>query len=213
MSTEKLNSTRILHIVGSPKADDSSSTRMAQAFLAGAQQANPGHQITTLDVWAEDLPYFGRELALAKMIPLTGGTLSESQQAGWKEVVRVITELDQHDKIVISTPMWNFSIPHQLKHYFDIVVQPGLTFGVNAAGEHIGLLKDRPVQLLLSRSSPFPERSPEDYQLPYLKHVLSFMGLKSIDTLILEGTTLPHAEREKLINEYCAMARIAGADF
>jgi len=75
------------------------------------------------------------------------------------------------------------------------------------------LLKDRPVQLVLGRSSSFPEGIDDDFQLPYLKYVLSFIGLESIKALVLEGTTLPQVKRETLIAKHCELARMAGADF
>ncbi len=109
--------------------------------------------------------------------------------------------------------MWNFGIPYRLKHYLDIIVQPGITFGVNNRHEHIGLLKDRPVQLVLTRSSPLPEHSPEDFQLSYLKHILGFIGLKNVRATLLEGTTLPQAEREELIDRECERVAKLAADF
>jgi FMN-dependent NADH-azoreductase len=109
--------------------------------------------------------------------------------------------------------MWNFALPYELKHYIDLLVQPGLTFGMNENLEHVGLLEDRPVQLVLSRSSPLPENSPQDFQLPYLKHVLGFIGLHDVRVIVIEGTTLPQPAREKLVEEFCESARTAAITF
>lgn len=204
---------RVLHIIGSPKGEDSTSTRVALAFLDAYQQAHPDHEVTTLDVWTEDLPPFGRELATAKLAPLVGERRTPQQEEAWRAVEAVVADFAGYDKIVISTPMWNFGLPYELKHYIDLIVQPGLTFGMNAAFEHIGLLQDRPVQLVLSRSSPLPENSPEDFQHPYLKHVLGFIGLHDIRTFVIEGTTLPQPAREKLVEEFCESARSAAIKF
>ena len=206
-------STRVLHVVGSPKAEASTSTRIARAFLDAYQEAHPEHEITTFDVWTANLPPFDGELAIAKLAPLVGESRTPAQEVAWAEVLRVVAEFDRQDKIVISSPMWNFSLPYELKHYIDLLVQPGISFGVNDAHEHVGLLEDRPVQLVLTRSSPLPEGSPEDFQLPYLKHVLAFIGLCDVRALVVEGTTLPQAAREKLVAEQCKRARAAAAAF
>jgi FMN-dependent NADH-azoreductase len=213
MSLASSNTTRVLHVVGSPKGDASTSTRVAGAFLGAYLEAHPEHEITTLDVWTADLPRFDGDLAIAKLAPLVGETRTPEQEAGWARVARVVADFARHDKIVISTPMWNFALPWALKHYIDLLVQPGLSFGMNEALEHVGLLEDRPVQLVLTRSSPLPEGSPEDFQLPYLKHVLGFIGLRNVKSLVVEGTTLPQAARDELVAKHCERARAAAAGF
>lgn len=204
---------RVLHVVGSPKGEASTSTRIARAFLGAYQESHPDHEITTLDVWTADLPRFGRSLAIAKLAPLMGEARTAVQEAEWQEVGAWIAEFSGYDKLVISTPMWNFGLPYELKHYIDLVVQPGLSFGLNEAFEHVGLLADRPVQLVLTRSSPLPEGSPEDFQLPYLKHILGFIGLRDVRALVVEGTTLPQAAREELVARQSEKAREAATDF
>ncbi|MBW2282851.1 MAG: NAD(P)H-dependent oxidoreductase [Deltaproteobacteria bacterium] len=204
---------RVLHVVGSPRGEASVSTRVARAFLDAYAQTRPGHEVTTLDVWTADLPRFDGDLAIAKLAPLVGETRTPQQEAGWARVERVVADFARHDKIVISAPMWNFGLPWELKHYIDLLVQPGLSFGMNEALEHVGLLADRPVQLVLTRSSPLPEGSPEDFQLPYLRHILGFIGLHDVRSLVVEGTTLRPAAREELVAKHCDRARAAAADF
>ena len=204
---------RILHVIGSPKAEFSMSTRIARAFLDAYHDKHPQDEITELDVWNADLPPFDGEMAIAKLAPILGEQRTVDQEAGWNRITRVIDDFTAHDKIVISTPMWNFGLPYALKHYIDILVQPGISFGVNASHEHIGLLQDRPVQLVLTRSSPMPEHSAEDFQGPYLQHILSFMGLIDVRVHLIEGTTLPQAAREELMNYQCGIARGLASDF
>ena len=190
------------------------STQISSAFLEAYLQRHPEDEVTTLDVWAADLPPFDGELAIAKLAPILGEQRSPAQDVAWQSVTQVIEDFERHDKIVISTPMWNFGIPYRLKHYFDILVQPGISFGVNAAHEHIGLLRNRPVQLVLTRSSPLPPGSPEDFQLAYLEHILNFIGLRDVNALVVEGTTLPvTADRDALIEQESGKARTLSRNF
>ena len=201
--------TRVLHLIGSPKGQASASTQVAQAFLEACSDC----AITTVDIWGADLPPFGRDLAIAKLAPILGEALTPDQVAGWKTVQSFVEDFAGYDKIVISTPMWNFGVPYQLKHYIDLLVQPGLSFGVDSSGKHIGLLADRPVQLVISRSSSMEANSPEDFLQPYLKHILGFIGLRDVRVLVVEGTTLPQVARDELVARYCDKARELATDF
>ena len=205
--------TRILHVIASPKGPESSSTEIANAFLDECRRLDSGIEVRVLDVWSDDLPPFGRDAAIAKLAPLVGESLTPEQEREWKRVTEVIADFASYDKVVISTPMWNFSVPYALKQYIDLLVQPGITFGLNESFEHIGLLVDRPVQLILTRSSAFAEGSPEDFQLSYLRHVLKFIGLDDVRALVAEGTTLPDEARAAFIEEKCVAARVAAAEF
>lgn len=69
------------------------------------------------------------------------------------------------------------------------------------------------MQLVLTRSSPLPEGSPEDFQLPYLKHILGFIGLHDVRALVVEGTTLPPEARDELVARQSEKARELAADF
>lgn len=204
---------QVLHVIGSPKGEASASTRMAEAFLDQYCLENPHDSVTTLDVWSADLPEYDGELAAAKLAPLIGEPLTPTQIAAWDRVLAIVETFASHSKIVISTPMWNFALPYRLKHYIDLLVQPGVTFGLDDAFEHIGLLDDRPVQLILTRSSAFTDDSPDDFQLSYLTHILGFIGLHDVKSLVFEGTTLPDDQREEFLTRACEQCRLAAAGF
>ncbi len=204
----------VLWIEASPKGEGAGSTAMARAFLAAYREKHPDDTMRELNVWSSDLPEFGEHHANAKLAPLEGKQLTTEQRAAWERVEATIRDFDAADKIVLSTPMWNFSIPHKLKNYIDILVQPVLTFGFDAEkNEHVGLLRDRPVQLILTRSST-EEGSPGDFQLPYLKFVLAFIGLQDVRALVAQATTQPDAARRaSYMEKQCERARAAALDF
>ena len=185
---------KLLHIAASPKGEHSNSAQLADWFLSSYRRAHPADDITVLNVFDERLPVFAADGAAAKFAPLYGTEKSDQQKVLWKQVEARIAEFDSADRIVISSPMWNFSVPYPLKHYIDILVQPGLTFGYDAESMmHLGLLRNRPVQLLLTRSS-IPPGDYGDFQLPYLRYVLNFIGLRDVRALTAWQTTQPTAE-------------------
>ena len=205
---------KILHIHSSPKGARSTCGRMAGTFLEAYCAANPGAEIETLSLFDTDLPEFGDDLTTAKFAPIFGDEINTEQQNKWQGVLDIIARFDAADKLVISTPMWNGSIPYKLKHYIDILVQPLVTFGANMeTGEHFGLLRDRPVQFILTRSS-VPVGDPFDNQLPYLKSVFDFMGLKDHRFVIASSTTQPTAEdRENYVQSFTEELQAAAKAF
>ncbi|MEV0670493.1 NAD(P)H-dependent oxidoreductase [Mycobacterium sp. NPDC050441] len=111
---------------------------------------------------------------------------------------------------VVSSPMWNWHVPHALKAWIDIIVQPVASFTLNERGEHVGTLGEgKPLQLLLTRSSAYDGRHPElqDFQRPYLEYVFGMLGYR-VDTLVVEPTTRwTPAEREQMRTQAVERAR------
>ncbi len=204
----------LLHIHASPKGLRSASLRLAQIFLEEVSRLEPETEIRSIDLFAEDLPEFGADAAIAKFAPLFGETRTAEQEAAWAKVLEQIARLDAADRILLSTPMWNYSIPYRLKHYFDIVLQPRVTFGYDREKMlHYGLLRNRPVQLILTRSSVLPGDF-ADFQLPYLKFAFEMMGMRDLAALVAWRTTRPTPEeREAYVASFEPQAREAAALF
>ena len=103
----------------------------------------------------------------------------------------LVDELVQADTIVIGAPMYNFAIPAPLKAWIDQVVRVGKTVLFAAAGPQ-GILKGKRVYIVTSRGGAFRPGTPTerfDYQEPYLRHILGFIGLTDV--------TFIHAENQK----------------
>jgi len=109
----------------------------------------------------------------------------------WKRIVAVIDEFKAADKYVLAVPMWNFSIPYRLKHYIDVLVQPGLTFTVAADGSHQGLVTGKPVFIAYARGAIYArgmEMADYDFQKSYLELILRYIGLTDIRSVVVEPT-------------------------
>src|SRR5208282_1338964 len=117
---------KLLHIQASPRGDRSASITAATEFLAAYRAKNPGDTVETLDLWKADLPPFDGETINAKYSVMGGHAPTGAQQEAWAAVIRIADHFKSADKFVFSLPMWNFGIPYRLKHYIDLLVQPGL---------------------------------------------------------------------------------------
>ena len=181
----------LLHIQASPRIDRSYSIRTARAFLDVYREANPQDLVRTLDLATAEIPDFDATAVAGKYRIMHGEPHSLEEAEAWKAVARTVAEFKEADKVVISSPMWNFGIPYRLKQYFDVIVQPGLTFSFSPETGYEGLVTGRPATLILARGGeygPGTEGAAFDFQRPYLEAILGFMGFDEIDTILVEPT-------------------------
>jgi len=207
----------VLHVQASPRGDESFSIRTARAFLEAYAKTHPGDTIETLDLAARPPIEFRGEAAGAKMQILGGQAPTADQAKAWARVTETIRHLKKADKLLVSSPMWNFALPYRLKHYIDVVVQPGETFRYTPEGKVEGLLAGRPCLLILARGGRYEPGTPGeamDFQLPYLKAVLGFIGIEKVGVILVEPTAAegPDAAK-KTLDAAIADARRRAADF
>ena len=178
--------TSVLHIACSPKGDAAHSWRMASVLIAGLSDQNPGAVISTrrLD---QSPPTLADAAFAAEMMPHT--TAESARDAGaLQESERLIEELDAAEILVISTPMHNFTVPAALKAWIDQVVRFGRTFQSTPTGK-IGLLRDRPVYIVIASGGFFTGENPTqpDFLTPYLRAILATIGYKDIHFVTAEA--------------------------
>lgn len=190
----------LLHIQASPMDDLSFSTRTARAFLDAYRKAHPADRVETLDLWKAEIPAFDFTAASGKYKVMRGLPHADGEGRAWQRVVETVDHFKSADKVLVSSPMWNFGIPYRLKQYIDVLVQPGLTFSYDPQRGYSGLVTGRPVQLVLARGGEYPQGTQSagfDHQRPYLELIFGFIGFTDIRTLVVEPTLGPAAE-EKL---------------
>jgi FMN-dependent NADH-azoreductase len=176
---------KLLHIIASPRKEKSRTLAISQAFLTAFQAEHPGMVVEELDLTAINLPPISGEIAEAKYVILGGGALSKPAQSAWDRIVSYSQAFLQFDYYLISSPMWNFSIPYQLKHYIDIIMQPGILFRFAENGVE-GLAKNKKMFCITSRGSDYSPGSymnQFDYQEPYLRSIFGMAGIHDITFL------------------------------
>ncbi len=130
-----------------------------------------------------------RDLGHTPVPHLTGATLAGVRGEPATETERetralsdtLIAELRAADTIVIGAPMYNFSIATTLRSWFDHVLRAGETFSYSDKGPQ-GLLTGKRVLVIESRGGLYSEGPAQalDFQEPYLRHLLGFMGLTDV---------------------------------
>jgi len=165
------------------------SRQLTAKFVDSWKKENPNGEIIERDLATTQLPLITDEWTQAAHTPEANLTPSQ------KEVLAISDTLTQEaieaDVIVIGVPMYNFTIPAPLKGWIDQVVRVNKTVAWGANGPQ-GLLRGKKVVVITSRGGSFPQgtRTAQfDYQEPYLRHILGFMGLTDV--------TFIHAENQK----------------
>jgi FMN-dependent NADH-azoreductase len=201
--------TAVLWVEASPKGDEALSSQAAHAYLEAAGLTD----VQRFSVWDDDVVAVGRDAAIAKFASLYGEKVTDAQKHTWQRILAEIERVRSFDRLVVSSPMWNWGVPHALKAWIDVIVQPVASFTLNNRGEHVGALGDgKPLQLILTRSSAYDGRHPElqDFQRPYLEYVFTMLGY-AVSTLVIEPTTRWTAEERDLVrNQALESARAAG---
>ena len=184
---------RLLYIKASPRGDRSHSVAVADAFVTSYSESHPEDEVVTIDLFQRELPAFDGFALQAKYSLLGGQSPSGDEKAAWQAIEQVISEFTAADKYVIATPMWNFSIPYKLKHYIDVIVQPGYTFSYDPESGYSGLVTGKPVFVSYARGGEYPpgsEAEAFDFQSRYLNLALGFIGFTDIKTLAIEPTLM-----------------------
>ncbi|MEQ9061678.1 MAG: NAD(P)H-dependent oxidoreductase, partial [Gammaproteobacteria bacterium] len=195
--------------------DRSHSIAVANAFVEAYREANPNDTIDKLDLWAETLPAFDGAMLDAKYAILHGGAPSGAEQAAWRTVERVVERFASADKYLISMPMWNFGLPYVMKHYIDIVTQPGLTFSFSPESGYAGLVSG-PVAVVYASGGAYHAGSGAeafDLQKPALEGWLAFVGLTDVTRIVVAPTLAAPADVEGARASAAAAAREHAARF
>lgn len=180
---------RILVIHASPRAERSHSRRLAEGFLAALPQA----QITRREVGRASLPHVNEAFIAAAFHP-EPDKRPLTMQADLALSDELVDELFDHDLLVISTPMYNFSVPSGLKAWVDQVVRLGRTFDLHLNGgeaEYTPLLTGRKALIVTSRGGagmgPGGPLESMNHADSWLRVALGFLGIEDVQVIAAEG--------------------------
>lgn len=166
---------------------DSKSSLIGDEFVAGWKRRHPGAQIVSRDLGASPVSHLALDHLGAVMTPAEKRSPEQAASVAAADVL--IGELEDADTIVIASPMYNFSISTNLRAWIDHVVRAGRTFRYTEEGRPEGLLKNKKVVVVTGRGGVYSEGplAAFDFQEPYLRTILGFIGLTNIHFIHVEG--------------------------
>jgi FMN-dependent NADH-azoreductase len=205
---------KLLHIIATPREDESRTLRVTESFLGVFRGTHPDWVIEELDLFKEPLPSLTAKRVDGKYVLLAGKDLHGELKDAWGEIITHIERFMSADAYLISTPMWNFSIPYALKHYIDIIVQPKYLFRYTESGVE-GLAKNKRMAVIASRGGDYisPETRGADFQEPYLRFIFGFVGITDITFIVAQPMDMGMELQENKIREAQENARRLARSF
>src|SRR6516164_3548261 len=195
---------KLLYIEASPRKTRSKSIEVAKTFLDALHKAQPSLEVDTLDLWSTELPRFDGNVLDAKYAILHGQPHTDGQAQAWRQVEKVIARFKAPDCYLFSLPMWNFGLPYILKHYIDVIIQPGLTFSFSPTEVDSGLFKGKKAVAVYARGGAYGAGTGMegyDMQSKALAGILGFIGLTDLTSIFVEPTLSTPAESEAALTK------------
>jgi FMN-dependent NADH-azoreductase len=179
----------ILHIDSSVLADNSVSRALSARLVEGLVAETPGAVVTYRDLAADPIEHLSGHVLAARF----GAELSRSpaQAADLAEGERALEDFLAADVVVIGAPMYNFSIPSQLKAWIDRIAVAGRTFRYTETGAE-GLAGGKKVIVVSSRGGLYTDgpMTAFDFQEAYLTKLFAFLGVTDLEFVRAEGVNL-----------------------
>ena len=169
--------TTLLSIDVSARGERSISRALGKRFIRHWLARHPDGTIIHRDLDSARIPYMDNDWIGGVYGP-PGVEKTPAMQAALALSAELIAELQSADQILISTPMYNFTIPALLKSWIDYVIRPGLTFAL--APGWPGLLHNKAAKVILVSRDVYAAGEPSeaaDVATPVLRQALGFMGI------------------------------------
>ncbi|MBK4715582.1 MULTISPECIES: FMN-dependent NADH-azoreductase [Tenebrionibacter/Tenebrionicola group] len=177
---------KVLVLKSSILAGYSQSNQLSDYFIEQWREKHSADEFTIRDLAANPIPVLDGELVGA-MRP-SDAQLTPRQKEALALSDTLIAELKAHDIIVINAPMYNFTIPTQLKTYFDLIARAGVTFRYTDKGPE-GLVTGKRALVISSRGGIHKD-GPGDLLTPYVKLFLGFIGITDVNFVFAEGVAM-----------------------
>jgi FMN-dependent NADH-azoreductase len=167
-----------LLVIDSSPRSSSVSRRLTHHVSEQWKQQHADGRVVERDLTKDAPPFLTESWIVAAYTPAERRTDEQKQLLAYSD--QLIRELEAADLIVIGAPMHNFSISAYLKAWIDLVTRAGKTFSYGDKGPQGLLSPDKKVLLIATRGGAYEEGSPADFQVPYLRHMLRFIGLTDL---------------------------------
>ena len=198
----------ILHLDSGISGATSVSRQLSASIVSQLRRLAPGADVTYADLATHPLPQLNAALMAARMPDAAEG--DAGLRSDLAATGAALAAFVAADVIVIGAPMYNFSIPSQLKTWIDSIAVAGVTFRYSAAGVE-GLCAGKRVIVASARGSVFTGASPFaalDHQENYLRAVFGFLGVTQIEVVRAEGVAYGPEPRQQALD--LALAEVGG---
>ena len=189
---------KLLHIDSSILGDNSASRQLSAGVVKAWQAAEPGVEVTYRDVAAEGINHFSGATLGALGTPAEQRSAAQQQEADVS--AKTLAEFLAADAVVIAAPMYNFTIPTQLKAWIDRIAVAGQTFRYTEAGPE-GLCGNKKVIIVSTSGGLHAGQATGVAHEDYLKVLLGFLGITDIEFVRAHGLAYGEEFRTKSLSD------------
>jgi FMN-dependent NADH-azoreductase len=177
----------LLSLEISPRGDRSISRALGRRFVEHWKQLNPEGRVISRDLNAPRIPYMDNDWIAGVYAPPNVERTPEMEKA-LALSTELISELQAADVLLISTPMYNFTVPAVLKSWIDYVIRPGYTFRL--APGWPGMLENKKARLIVVSRDTYESAESEasDFVTPVLRKALNFIGVDDVEVVRAGGS-------------------------
>lgn len=200
---------KLLQVDSSVLGAHSVSRQLTAEIVAAWRAANPGITVDYLDVAANAPSHFGADALGIKVGMQAEPTPAQAAENAASEAL--VSQFLAADVIVVGAPLYNFTIPSQLKAWIDRLAQAGRTFKYTEKGP-VGLAGGKTVIVASTRGGMYSTSEggqAMEHQESYLKVVFGFFGINDVRIVRAEGLAMGDAAKAAAIET--ARAHIATA--
>ena len=200
---------QLLHVDSSILGSNSASRQLTAEVVEAERRRVPGLTVVYRDLAADPLGH------------ISGGHLGAAQGAGVElppELQRdvalgraALAEFLASDIVVVGAPMYNFTIPSQLKAWVDRITVAGQTFSYGPQGVE-GLAGGKKVVIVSTRGGLYGAETPGaslDHQEPYLRNLFGFLGITDVTVVRAEGLAMSDLRAASMDAAHSAIAALA----
>ena len=188
---------KLLHIDSGITGPNSVSRQLSGAIVEALSKVDPSLEIARRDLDADPIPHLdGSHIGLRAV-----EGADDVNGFGAARAAAVLQEFLDADIVVIGAPMYNFSVPSQLKAWFDRILVAGKTFRYTASGPE-GLAGGKRVIIASARGglyAPGTAQAEIDFHEPYLKTLFRFIGIDEVAIVRAEGVAIGPEQRQAAV--------------
>lgn len=194
--------TTLLHIDSAITGDASFSRRLSQRIVDHFRRNQPDITVEYLDL-AQNAPSHLSIESLGFRLGLEDEKLTDAQRRENQITIQLLQQFLNADIVVIGAPMYNFTIPSQLKAWIDRIAQAGHTFKYTENGP-VGLAGGKQVVIASSRGGAYStseQGQAMEHQESFLKVIFGFFGITDVRFVRAEGVNMGDAAIEQAMDE------------
>jgi len=189
---------KLLHIDSSILGDNSASRQLSSEVVKAWQTAEPSAVVTYRDLAADAISHFSAATLVA------AGTTAELRNAAQQHEAELsaqaLAEFLAADAVVVAAPMYNFTIPTQLKAWIDRIAVAGQTFRYTEAGPE-GLCGGKKVVIVSTSGGLHAGQATGVAHEEYLKVLFGFIGITDIEFVRAHGLAYGDEVRNKAMSD------------